>query len=372
MQQSEQELREKYSDIYKLFEEKGCKLTYFKKKTENLKYICVCGIEKERLYKDFMRGKECRTCKEKKLKEQPKEEDYIDIETGEHWKPIVGGLISNFGNAKNALGKVLTLCPSKFRYHIDGKNQYASRLVADAFIIENYEKLTDPIYVVSHIDNNSSNNKIDNLIIVTKSDIGSINGKKSRQSEEFKEKINWTKDHFKKDNIKTKTIPEISSSYIFYSNGEVWGNSNFLTFSKSENYYNINGKKVHRLICYAFNPIEGKTCLADYDGLQVNHKDGNTFNNDADNLEWVSNSSNMFHSYTEELNKKVRNVLQYTLDDNFVKEYKSIAQASRDTGEPEHRIREIAKGKKNSKAQFKWKFKNNEETEEYTKKYSTA
>ena len=80
----------------------------------------------------------------------------------------------------------------------------------------------------------------------------------------------------------------------------------------------------------------------------------------------------MFHSYTEELNKKVRNVLQYTLDDNFVKEYKSIAQASRDTGEPEHRIREIAKGKKNSKAQFKWKFKNNEETEEYTKKYSTA
>ena len=55
MQQSEQELREKYSDIYKLFEEKGCKLTYFKKKTENLKYICVCGIEKERLHHIFVR-----------------------------------------------------------------------------------------------------------------------------------------------------------------------------------------------------------------------------------------------------------------------------------------------------------------------------
>ena len=135
----------------------------------------------------------------------------------------------------------------------------------------------------------------------------------------------------------------------------------------------ISGKnyKVHRVICYAFNPIEDKTKLKDYDDLQVNHKDGNTKNNNADNLEWVSKSENMYHSYSQNLNKKVRNVLQYSLSGEFIKEYKSIAQASRETGEPEHRIREISNGKKNSVAKFSWKFKNEEESEEYRKKYSS-
>jgi hypothetical protein len=370
--QTETYLREKFPDIYNLFKEKGCQLTYFVKKTEKLKYICICQIEKEKLYKDFMRSKECRTCKEKKLKEKPAEEEYTDADTGEIWKAITGGWISSFGNAKNSLGKTLTLCPTKFRYHINGDHQYASRLVANAFQIENYEKLNDPTYVVSHIDENSSNNNMNNLKIVTKADIGSINGKKSRHSDEFREKINWTQDRFKNDNIRTKIIPEISEKYIFYSNGEVWGNSNFLTFSKSENYFNIlNGKKVHRLICYAFNPIEGKNNLSDYDGLQVNHKDGNTLNNNADNLEWVTNSTNMQHSYTNELNKKVRNVLQYSLEGEFIKEYISIAQASRESAEPEHRIRTIAKGKINSMSKYRWKFKNEDDTTKYSQKYSS-
>ena len=128
--------------------------------------------------------------------------------------------------------------------------------------------------------------------------------------------------------------------------------------------------KVHRLICYAFHPIEGKEKLSDYDKIQVNHKDGNTLNNHADNLEWVSNSENMFHSYSTNLNKKVRNVLQYTKENVFIKEFISISQASRESGEPEHRIRSISQGKSNAKAEFIWKFKNDEQTKEYSEKYS--
>jgi hypothetical protein len=370
-------LKDKFPDIYTVFEKKGCKLIFFTKKTEKLKYICECNIEKEKLYKDFMRNRTCRTCKDKSLKEKPNIEDYFDPITNEHWKPVVGGWISNFGNAKNSLNKELTLCPSKFRYHINGKNQYASRLVAETFQIENYEKLLDQNYVVSHIDNDSSNNRIENLKIVAKSFICSINGTKSRKSDNFKEKINWTKNHFNNvSNIKSKVIIEISDKYIFYSNGEIWGNTNFLTCSKSEKYlsFNIKNKtyKVHRLICYAFNPIKDKEKLEDYDDLQVNHKDGNTLNNNAENLEWVSNSKNMYHSYSENLNKKVRNVLQFTLDGEFVKEYISIAEASRQSGEPEHRIREISKGKTNSKAEYLWKFKNEIETEEYSSKFSKS
>ena len=101
-------LEEKFKDIYNIFKQKGCELTYYVKKSIKLKYICICGIEKERLYADFMRGNECKTCKEKKLKEKPNDIDFVNEETGEIWKPLIGGWISNFGNAKNALNKKLT------------------------------------------------------------------------------------------------------------------------------------------------------------------------------------------------------------------------------------------------------------------------
>ena len=410
-------LEEKYKDIYNIFKEKGCTLTYFIKKTLKLKFICACGIEKERLYKDFMRGKECRTCREKKFKEIPSESielpsksielpsksielssksieiPYkpieipfeslelssksieIPFESIEIWKPIEGGWISNFGNAKNVLDKILTLCPTKFRYHIGGKHQYASRLVAKTFEIENYDKFeNNQNYIVTHIDNDSKNNKVENLKVITKVELGSINGKKARQSDTFKEKINWTKDHFKSEDVKTKVILELPK-YIIYNNGEIHGEFHFLTFTKNDNYLKIlaNNKtyKVHRIICYAFNPIEGKENLCDYDELQVNHKDGNTLNNSSENLEWVTPSENMKHAYNTKLNNKVRNVLQYTLDGEFIQEFKSIAQASRESSEPEHRIRETAKGKKNSKAQFIWKFKNESESAEYSEKYKS-
>ena len=370
MQQTEQELKENFKDIFELFQEKGCKLTYFKKKTEKLKFICSCGMEKERLYKDFMRGKDCRTCKEKKLKEKPDDKEYTDEKTGEIWKPIVGGWISSFGNAKNSLGKMLTLCPTKFRYHINGTNQYASSLVANAFEIEDHEHLIHAFYIITHLDKNQANNNVNNLKVTTKSNVGSVNGQKSRQSESFKEKINWTQNRFK--DIENKKIHELPK-HLIYKNGEIWNGNRFLTFSVKDNYSSIcileKNYKVHRLVCYAFNPIDGKTKLSDYDELQVNHKDGNKFNNNSDNLEWNTSSENMFHSYENNLNRKVRNVLQYTLDGDFMEEYISIAEASRKSGEPEHRIRTISQGKTNSEAIYIWKFKNEAESEEYSKKY---
>ena len=49
----------------------------------------------------------------------------------------------------------------------------------------------------------------------------------------------------------------------------------------------------------------------------------------------------------------------------------SLADSSRKTGIKEHTIRETAKGKRSiKKGEYMWKYDNEEETEEYKKKYS--
>lgn len=69
-------------------------------------------------------------------------------------------------------------------------------------------------------------------------------------------------------------------------------------FSDKRNYKRValcaNGvckqKAVHRLVAMAFLNSEK-------DKPEVNHKDGNPSNNNADNLEWCSRSENILHSY---------------------------------------------------------------------------
>jgi hypothetical protein len=59
---------------------------------------------------------------------------------------------------------------------------------------------------------------------------------------------------------------------------------------------------IHRLICFAFNPMGEHKIYDDYSNLEVNHKNTNKHDNTKDNLEWCTHSENIIHA-KQNLNK---------------------------------------------------------------------
>lgn len=353
------------------------------KQSDIIEYKCLCNNTHKKTIREFIK-KPLKNCCEiriqlKKFSEE-KDEKFEDEQL---WKKLENIWISNKGNAVNINQKKLTL-DSKGRYFINKKHMYASRLMATAFKIQNYEKLNDQRWVVSFKDNNNQNLILENLIIKSKSSINSLNGSKSRQSEEYKESVNKSFYDYKDKPYKIiKDLPD----HLIFEDGSIFNNMNgvggkrFIIGSKCEGYLYLCTKdktyKIHRLICIAFKPIEGKDLYDDYKSLQVNHIDGNKLNNHKDNLEWVEQSENINHAYENNLNKKVRAVIQFQNNNgeygDIIKEFPSLAKASRETNIPEHEIREIAKGKIKHifDKKFLWKYKNEEETESYRQKFSS-
>ncbi len=355
-----------------------------------VEYTCKCGNEKNKIFRDLKR-RGCRECNNLKLKEVPSDTSVIPQEfKDEKWVPIIGGFISDKGKCINAHGKLLTP-DEKGRYFTGGKLQYASILMAKAFNIENADKLEGSkcSYIVRSLKNESVP-CLEDIRVGTRAEVGGENGTKSHQSELFKEKEKMSIAN-KLKTCENKVIKELPN-HIIFKDGNIWndlntlGGSRFLSFSLSKKeiltkpYYSLctPGKiyKVHKLVCMAFHPIEGREKYEDYKDLQVNHKDGNTLNNHADNLEWMTKSENMKHAYENGLNKKVRNVLQYENNNGvygeFLEEFISVAEASRKTGIAEHEIRTSCKKQGGyTVKKYLWKYKNEEETEKYELKYTS-
>lgn len=76
-------------------------------------------------------------------------------------------------------------------------------------------------------------------------------------------------------------------------------------------------RQIHRLVAEAF--------IHPFSGEQVNHIDGNKFNNSVENLEWCSGSENMEHAYKNGLHSKAMPVRIVELDMVFP----SISEAAR-------------------------------------------
>ena len=118
-------------------------------------------------------------------------------------------------------------------------------------------------------------------------------------------------------------------------------------------------KEIHRLIATAF--IENNN-----DYPCINHIDGNKLNNKLDNLEWCTYKHNIREAYRLGLNKYTnlinfknlpKKVLQFDKNNNFIKEFNSIREASRITNVCYNSIWLNCCGKQKYAGNYTWKYK---------------
>lgn len=116
-------------------------------------------------------------------------------------------------------------------------------------------------------------------------------------------------------------------------------------------------KYIHRLVAETFiENTNNYKC--------INHKDENKNNNRAENLEWCTYKyNNRYNDKHIKTGKKLINnksiskrILQLDENDNIIKEYPSIAEASRTFGVSNQVINDCLKGKQKHSAGYKWKY----------------
>jgi hypothetical protein len=107
---------------------------------------------------------------------------------------------------------------------------------------------------------------------------------------------------------------------------------------------------LHRLIALTFiENLETKE--------QVNHIDGNKLNNSVSNLEWNTCSENNLHKFQTGLgNNFTRQIVQYDLQMNKIKDFSSITEASKELNIGKSNIRGVLTNYRKTAGGFIFKY----------------
>ncbi|CAH6421814.1 HNH endonuclease [uncultured virus] len=163
-----------------------------------------------------------------------------------------------------------------------------------------------------------------------------------------------------KEKWKNINLIGFENLYLISNDGKVKKNTGkIIKPHVSNGYYRVhlhNSNKnkhflVHRLVALTFVENDHQKI-----NILVNHKDGNKFNNNYINLEWVTHKQNSIHAVkTSLINLDGYKVEQYDKNNLLIAQYRSIRYAEKITGIHESAIRMVCKGKRKSAGGFFWK-----------------
>lgn len=255
--------------------------------------------------------------------------------------------VSKEGTFLNNNKELLSI--SKGYIKASNESHNIKNILATTFKIPDSEKISEPDtkYKVFQVIKNKDYN-INNLIIRTQSEDTVIRrrlNKELRDNEHNTSDSDIHSDDSDSDNEineenKNESKNEVPASFIkniehkthpnykdmvFYKNGIVKTTiGNYTKGYVATNGYrciNIKSKsyKIHRLICFIFNPIKGKNKLSQYKNLEVDHINPDKNNNDASNLRWVTPSENRKAGVALNLYKANKTVIQYKELENGTK-----------------------------------------------------
>lgn len=169
---------------------------------------------------------------------------------------------------------------------------------------------------------------------------------------------------FNENHENWKPIKNYEQLYEVSSFGNVRNSQNKTLKTKSINsngYYRVdlwqNNKVkrlfIHRLVAEAFVPNPNNLPC-------VNHIDMDKKNNNVSNLEWCTQKENMeFASlFSDNFKKRNRPVIQYDLDNNYLKEYKTIKEASEINKISKSNICANCNGIRKQAGGYVWRYKN--------------
>ena len=255
--------------------------------------------------------------------------------------------------SKKYLKPQLTNKYPTYNLTIDGKKKkvYIHRMVAETFIEKPAEK-----NIVNHIDGNTHNFHKNNLEWVTTSEnskhalANGLTPKGNQKINRFVENLlneEWVEipdfplylisNYGRVMNHKTKRLLKPAKKPAGYLQVSLWKNNKGYS------------KDIHQLVYISFTKDFNLT------GYVINHIDGNKTNNNITNLEKITYQENNLHAvYTIKTNACAKPVLQLDQNGNIIKEFVSIAEATRMTS-----ISNISRAIKSKRkaGSYYWKFK---------------
>lgn len=117
------------------------------------------------------------------------------------------------------------------------------------------------------------------------------------------------------------------------------GSDGYAHIQYRDSEHNPHRSRVHVILAHCFIPNPN--------GYKyINHIDSNKLNNSLDNLEWCTNSYNVYHGWHSgnRTHKNKTKVFVFDLNGNYIKKYNSIRECGKEMHLDRHKIARVLKG----------------------------